>query len=107
MERNSLIARQDANEQKRYLDSLILKSFLFPDPDEVEDKIAEDPVKALVASMISQLIQVDCHEQDLDLVSFRAHQKSFPNNDEGIRRSVFVRFAKKDIRMQVIVQISL
>ena len=54
MERNELLAKQDAQEQKRRLDCLILKGSALPigDKDAVEN-IEEDRAKEIVANVIT------------------------------------------------------
>lgn len=79
-ERNELMARQDAQEQRRKLDCLLLRGSLVPNVDDVP----EEKVKSSVANLLYKRTGVDVDRGDLDLVHLRPATEEAP-------KSAFVR----------------
>lgn len=92
LERNELIAKQDAQEQKRRLNCLLLKGPAVPEDE--EGILKEEKAIFTIAVLISKRAGVDCESTDIDFVSIR------PANEEN-PKSAFVRFADKDMRFRV------
>jgi hypothetical protein len=88
MERNELLARADATEQKRKLDCLILKGPAVP------EGVPDDKWFFAVSSLVEKRTGVPCESEDLDFVCIRAATEEVP-------KSVFVRFKEREMRMRV------
>lgn len=84
------MARQDAQEQRRKLNAIILKGPALPAENEVK---AAHEVRQ-VATLITKRAGVEVTSDDLDLVRFQPATEEFP-------RCCFVRFAEKETRMRV------
>ena len=116
MERNELMARQDAQEQRRKLNCLLFRGPVIPNPAEV----SHSRIKFLVANLISKRTGVSVEADDLDFVSVREinetttcpnnNNNNNNNNDESNSnfqvqqitvRSVFARFYDRDLRSEV------
>eukprot|EP00094_Tigriopus_californicus_P000624 TCALIF_00606-PA protein Name:"Similar to ncs-2 Neuronal calcium sensor 2 (Caenorhabditis elegans)" AED:0.38 eAED:0.38 QI:0/0.5/0/0.66/1/1/3/0/607 len=92
LERNELIAKQDAQEQKRKLNCLIFRGPAVPEDE--EGILKEDKAIFTIAVLISKRAGVECESEDIDFVSIR------PGNEENTK-SAFVRFSDKDMRFKV------
>ena len=88
MERNSLLERQDAIEQRQHMDCLILRGSKIPDPEESPDL---ERMKIAMSSAISKLAEAECIPEDLDLVSIRSHfGKSTDENENEVYFTSFL-----------------
>ena len=90
MERNELLARQDAQEQRRKLNALIIKGPALP----AENEVKANREVSQVATLITKRAGVEVTSDDLDLVRFQPATEEFP-------RCCFVRFAETELRMRV------
>ena len=129
MERNVLMARQDAQEQKRKLDCLILKGLTINTGSSINpEEISSERAKFIVSNLIRKRAAVSCESEDLDFVAIKqasamvvtsatekgetttnnsaASSVAAGENDDSEdvnagRNIVFVRFVDREVRSRV------
>ena len=67
MERNELLSRQDAQEQKRKLDCLLLKGPVIPNPDDV----CESKTKFTISVLLAKRAGINCDVEDIDFATIK------------------------------------